>query len=146
MPKKLNVYIKESLEEIDEIFEAVDSRKRFIKRFLMLDSLRNQESEYLSDLALELNVERRTVSRWINTYSTKGIHALFNRKNKNNARKIISYEIESFIECWITEKLKNKESLSCSELIIVLHNSKNIKVPYHTLYRAMQRIDKKLEN
>ncbi len=145
MPRKLCINVNESPDEIDSILENTGEREKFLKRANLLALLKANTYDYSSDLAVELNVERRTISRWIKIYEECGIDQLFQRYNGSNAKRKITPEMEESIKTYCdlkqNENFGNKKGLSCSDVQQYVHEEFNIKIKYHTIYRLVKKIE-----
>jgi len=145
MPKILDINVEEDFPEIENLNFDSGNRKFNLKKEKMLLSLKKKEHMYLSDLASELGLERRTVARWIETYEEYGIVSLFNRYNHSNAQKFVSSEIQKFISSYLIQQAKEEIPYSCAELKKNIFKHLGKKIPYHTLYAAIRRIERKLD-
>ncbi|GAA5220472.1 helix-turn-helix domain-containing protein [Membranihabitans marinus] len=134
MGKIQEIYIKESLEDLNRIKSAQTTLK-FEKRVLALIRIKRGDSGTRNQLANYLGVGKRTLEKWLSIYSSHGIEELTNIKPRRTSSKIITPEIHQGLE----EKLKDTENpfLSYYDAQHWVEKEFGVSVNYHWLRKYM---------
>jgi transposase len=86
-------------DHLEELFQATDDRKLRDRLQIVLMAHRGRARQ---DIATDLGIHRRSVTRWLNAFCDGGLDALRPRKAKGNPPKIPA-DVADQIKRWVIE-------------------------------------------
>src|ERR1700739_4832829 len=127
-------------ERLDDLFRATDDRKLRDRLQIVLMAHRGRARQ---DIAADLGVHRKTVTRWINAYCDTGIDGLRPRKAKGKAGNIppaLADELKRWVIEGPAEQGLDRANWTHEELADHLYKTHGIA----TSRSAMQRFCRKI--
>src|SRR5690349_12100339 len=87
------------VERLEQLFQATDDRKLRDRLQIVLMAHRGRARQ---DIAADMGIHRRGVSRWLNAYCDAGLDGLRPRKAKGNEAKIPA-SLADEIKAWVID-------------------------------------------
>jgi transposase len=131
-------------ERLDALFRSTEDRKLRDRLQIVLMAHRGRARQ---DIAADLGVHRKTVTRWINTYCDAGIEGLRPRKAKGKAGNIppaLADEVKRWVIEGPAEQGLDRANWTHEELADHLLKTKGIRTSRSAVQRFCSRIDIRL--
>ena len=129
---------------LQELFQATDNRKLRDRLQIVLMAHRGRPRQ---DIAADLGIHRRSVTRWLNAYCDGGLDALRPRKPRGNTAKIPT-ELDDEIKRWVIDgpakQGLDRANWTHEELADHLHKTKGIQTSRSAVQRFCQKLDVRL--
>lgn len=129
---------------LEEAFQATDERKLRDRLQIVLMAHRGRARQ---DIAKDLGIHRRSVTRWLNAYCDGGLDALRPRKAKGNAAKIpaaMANEVRRLVLEGPAKQGLDRANWTHEELADYLFKAKGIQTSRSAVQRFCQKIDIRL--
>jgi transposase len=129
---------------LEDLFQASDDRKLRDRIQIVLMAHRGRPRH---DIAQDLGIHRRSVSRWLNAYCDGGLDALRPRKAKGNPPKIpasLAEEIRAWVIDGPAKQGLDRANWTHEELADHLKKTKGIQTSRSAVQRFCQKIDIRL--
>jgi transposase len=131
-------------ERLDALFRSTDDRKLRDRLQIVLMAHRGRARQ---DIAADLAVHRKTVTRWLNAYAADGLDGLRPRKARGATGKIPP-ELASEVQRWVIEgparQGLDRANWTHEELADHLLKTKGIRTSRSAVQRFCARIDIRL--
>lgn len=136
MPKKIDIKVSESESKLQNLYSksTSDIMRDKIKTLLLI---KTERFSYQTELSIELKRTPKTIRTWLNKYEKGGIAELLDTNRGGNNAKIITNEINEYISKKVSDP--HTHITSYVELLLLIENEFNIKIPYTTLYMHCRR-------
>ncbi len=131
-------------ERLDTLFRSTDDRALRDRLQIVLMAHRGRVRQ---DIAADLGVHRRTVTRWINAYCDAGLNALQPRKAKGAPGKIpqsLANEVRQWVIDWPAKQGLDRANWTHEELADHLFKTKGIPTSRSAVQRFCSKIDIRL--
>jgi transposase len=127
-------------ERLEHLFQATDDRKLRDRLQIVLMAHRGRSRQ---DIATDLGIHRRSVTRWLNAYCDGGLDALRPRKAKGNNPKIpaaLTDEIKRWVIEGPAQQGLDRANWTHEELADHLKKTKGIQTSRSAVQRFCQKI------
>jgi transposase len=131
-------------EHLGDLFRATDDRKLRDRLQIVLMAHRGRAHQ---DIAADLGVHRKTVTRWLNAYCDAGLHGLQPKKAKGKPSKIppaLADEVRRWVIDGPTKQGLDRANWTHEELADHLRKSKGIQTSRSAVQRFCAKIDIRL--
>jgi transposase len=131
-------------ERLEALFRSTDDRKLRDRLQIVLMAHRGRARQ---DIAADLGVHRRTVTRWINAYCDAGIDGLRPRKARGRAGQIpasLADDVKNWVIEGPAEQGLDRANWTHEELADHLLKTKGIRTSRSAVQRFCSRIDIRL--
>jgi transposase len=131
-------------ERLDALFRSTDDRKLRVRLQIVLMAHRGRARQ---DIAADLGVHRKTVTRWINAYCDAGLDALRPKKAKGTPGKIpatLAEEVKRWVIKGPAEQGLDRANWTHEELADHLLKTKGIRTSRSAVQRFCSKIDIRL--
>jgi transposase len=131
-------------ERLEELFQATADRKLRDRLQIVLMAHRGRARQ---DIAIDLGIHRRSVTRWLNTYCDGGFDALRPRKAKGNKPNIptaLAGEVRQWVIDGPAKHGLDRANWTHEELADHLFKTKGIQTSRSAVQRFCQKIDIRL--
>lgn len=131
-------------ERLETLFRSTNNRKLRDRLQIVLLAHRGRARE---DIATDLGVHRKTVTRWLNTYCADGLDGLQPRKAKGHSGKIpptLADEIRRWVIDGPAQQGLDRANWTHEELADHLFKAKGIRTSRSAVQRFCARIDIRL--
>jgi len=131
-------------ERLDALFRSTDDRKLRVRLQIVLMAHRGRARQ---DIATDLGVHRKTVTRWINAYCDAGLDALRPKKAKGTPGKIpttLADEVKRWVIEGPAEQGLDRANWTHEELADHLLKTKGIRTSRSAVQRFCSKIDIRL--
>jgi transposase len=127
-------------DRLENLFQATDDRKLRDRLQIVLMAHRGRARQ---DIAQDLGIHRRSVTRWLNAYGDGGLDALRPRKAKGNPPKIpasLTDEIRTWVIDGPAKQGLDRANWTHEELADHLSKTKGIRTSRSAVQRFCQKI------
>jgi transposase len=131
-------------QRLEELFRSTEDRKLRDRLQIILMAHRGRPRR---DIAADLGIHRRTVTRWLNAYCERGLDGLRPRRAKGAAAKIpeaLAEEIRRWVIGGPTEQGLDRAGWTHEELADHLFKTRGIKTSRSAVQRFCSKIDIRL--
>ena len=131
-------------ERLDALFRSTDDPKLRVRLQIVLMVHRGRARQ---DIATDLGVHRRTVTRWVNAYCADGLDGLRPRKAKGTPCQIprtLAEEIKQWVRTGPAERGLDRANWTHAELADHLLKTKGIRTSRSAMQRFCSSIDIRL--
>src|SRR5215471_10916691 len=128
------------VERLDRLFRATDNRKLRDRLQIILMAHRGRARQ---EIATDLGVHRKTVTRWLNAYCDAGLDGLQPRKAKGKPSKIpaaLADEVRRWVIAGPAKQGLDRANWTHEELADHLYKSHGIRTSRSAMQRFCQRI------
>jgi len=132
------------VQHLEQQFRATDDRPFRDRLQVVLMAHRGRQRQ---DIAADLGLHRRTVTRWLNAYCERGLQGLRPRKAKGNNATIpasLADEIKRWVIDGPAKQGLDRANWTHEELADHLYKTKGIKTSRSAMQRYCQKIDIRL--
>ena len=132
------------VERLDTLFRTTDDRKLHDRLQIVLMAHRGRPRQ---DIADDLGVHRRTVTRWINAYCTDGLDGLLPKKAKGKPSPIpqsLADEVRQWVIDGPAKQGLDRANWTHEELAEYLFKTKGIRTSRSAVQRFCSKIDIRL--
>jgi transposase len=129
------------VERLEQLFQTTDDRKLRDRLQIVLMAHRGRTRQ---DIACDLGIHRRSVTRWLNAYCDAGLDGLRPRKAKGNAPRIpasLADEIRAWVIDGPAKQGLDRANWTHEELADHLLKAKGIRTSRSAVQRFCQKID-----
>lgn len=131
-------------DRVDALFRSTDDRKLRDRLQIVLMAHRGRARQ---DIAADLGVHRKTVTRWINAYCADGLDGVQPRKAKGNPGKIpqtLADEVRRWVIDGPAQQGLDRANWTHEELADYLLKAKGIRTSRSAVQRFCSKIDIRL--
>lgn len=131
-------------DHLEAVFQATDERRLRDRLQIVLMAHRGRARQ---DIAKDLGIHRRSVTRWLNAYCDGGLDALRPRKAKGNEAKIpaaMADEVRRLVIEGPAKQGLDRANWTHEELADYLFKAKGIRTSRSAVQRFCQKIDIRL--
>jgi transposase len=128
-------------EHLEQLFQATDDRKLRDRLQIVLMAHRGRSRQ---DIATDLGIHRRSVTRWLNAYCDAGLDGLRPRKAKGNKPKIpaaMADEVRRLVIEGPAKQGLDRANWTHEELADYLFKAHGIETSRSAVQRFCQKID-----
>lgn len=131
-------------ERLDALFRSTEDHKLRVRLQIVLMAHRGRARQ---DIATDLGVHRKTVTRWINAYCDAGLDALWPKKAKGTPGKIpatLADEVQRWVIKGPADQGRDRANGTHEELADHLLKTKGIRTSRSAAQRFCSKIDIRL--
>jgi len=136
MPKKTQIVIKESYNELDKALRANRGTRRAV-RIKVLKILKSKNYKSHDWIASKLGIGSRSIERWIATYAKEGLSGLCKEETRQKPSVKITPQMHRELEKLVTDP--SSPLLGYQDAVRYLEMTFNKKVNYHTLRNYLRK-------